>query len=144
MVCYPRKLRIVGGAFAAALLAVAVLGWFALPQHLRDQFTVFQILTLLVFLAAIIAVIAMVALSVVRADAEVVTVRNGIRTHRLAWRQVHAVIYRQGDPWPTLLVGDPDDPHRQLVLGIQRTDGDRSVRAVTALRELHARAQSPS
>ncbi|HEY9293804.1 MAG TPA: PH domain-containing protein [Microlunatus sp.] len=142
MVCYPRKLRIVGGVFASALVLVTIFGWFALPIHLRQQFTPFQIITLLVFLAAILAVIAMAALSVVRADQQGVVLRNGIRTHRLAWQQVHGVLYRQGDPWPTLLTGDRDDPHRQLVLGIQRTDGDRALRAVAELRELYARAGS--
>ena len=142
MVCYPRKLRIVGGIFVAALVIVTVIGWFALPIHLRQQFTPFQIITLLVFLLAIIAVIAMVGLSVVRADHAGVVLRNGIRTHRLAWQDIHAVLYRTGDPWPTLLIGDPDDPRRQLVLGIQRTDRQRADKAVSRLRRLWQEAQS--
>jgi hypothetical protein len=136
VVSYPRKIRVVGGIFSAALVIMVIIGWAALPAHLRAQFSAFQLITLLAVLVALIGVIGLVACSTVRADAGGVRVRNGLRVHQLGWDQVHRVVYRSGDPWATLLIGDPDDPHRVVLLGVQRSDGERTDRVVTGLRRL--------
>lgn len=141
MACYPRRLRIVGAIFVAALVIVVIVGWVNLPAHLRALFTPFQIITLLAVLVVIVAMITGLALSTVRADEHGVWLRNGIRSHRIDWSQVHRVVFGSGDPWPTLQVGDPDDPRRQMILGIQRSDGQRAVTAVAELRRLHQRAR---
>ncbi len=138
MVSYPRVLRVVGGIFSAALVGMVIIGWMALPAHLRALFTPFQVATLLAVLVALVGVIGLVAGSSVRADAQGVTVRNGLRVRRFDWPDVHRVLFRPGDPWATLLVGRSDDPVRVQLLGIQRSDGDRADRAVAELRRLQA------
>lgn len=140
MISYPRRMRIVGSCFSAALVLVAIGGWFALPEELRVQFTGSELITMLLFLIAIVGVIMSVALSTVRADAGGLTIRNALRTRRIEWSQVRRLVYRDGDPWPTLLINDPDDPDRIMLLAIQRSDHDRADRAVAELRRLHAQA----
>lgn len=140
MISYPRRMRIVGGFFSAALVVVAFGGWLALPYRLRVQFTTSELITMLLFLIAIVGVIVSVAMSTVRADATGLTIRNALRTRRIEWSQVRRMIYRDGDPWPTLLINNPDDPDKIMVLAIQRTDRDRADRAVAELRRLYAEA----
>lgn len=137
---HPRRLRIVGAVFAGALVIVVIIGWIALPSHLKALFTPFQLITLLAVLVVIVGMITGLALSMIRADENGVVLRNGLSTRRYSWQQVHRVVYGSGDPWPTLHVGDPDDPRRQIVLGIQRSDGARATRAVQELRRLHQAA----
>lgn len=136
VVSYPRRMRLVGGAFSAALVIIVIIGWIALPSHLRAQFTPSQVITLLLVLFAIIGVIMAVAMSTVRADASGLVIRNGLRTHRIGWQQVRGLVYRDGDPWPTLLINDRDDPDKIMLLGIQRTDHARADQAVADLRRL--------
>ncbi|SDT13499.1 PH domain-containing protein [Microlunatus soli] len=133
---HPRRLRIVGAIFAGALVIVVIIGWIALPPHLKALFTPFQLITLLGVLVVIVGMITGLALSTVRADRQGVWLRNGLSVRRFDWSEVHRVVYRDGDPWPTLQVGDPDDPRRQMLLGIQRSDGARAGRAVAELRRL--------
>lgn len=141
MTSYPRRLRIVGSIFAGALVIIVIVGWITLPAHLRALFTVFQLITLLAVLVVIVAMIAGLALSYVRADADGVTMRNGLFSRHFGWEQVQGIVYRTGDPWATLHVGDPDDPRRQMMLGIQRSDGARADRAVLELSRLHRAAR---
>lgn len=141
MISYPRVLRLVGGILSAALVVMVIIGWIALPAHLRALFTPSQVITLLAVLAALVGVIWLVAGSSVRADADGVTVRNGLRVRQFGWPLVRRVLFRPGDPWATLLVGDPEDPVRVQLFGIQRSDGDRAVNAVTQLRRLQAAAR---
>ena len=140
MIAYPRRMRIVGSCFSGALVIIAIGGWFALPKELRVQFTSSELLTMVLFLIAIVGVIMAVAMSTVQADATGVTVRNALRTRRIEWSQVRRLVYRDGDPWPTLLINNPDDPDRVMLLAIQRTDHDRADQAVAALRRLYAEA----
>ena len=142
MVSYPRTIRIVGAIVCAALVVLVIIGWLTLPTHLRALFTVSQVLTLLAVLVALVGVIGLVACSTVRADRDGVRVRNGLRVHRLGWDRVYRVLFRNGDPWATLLIGNADDPDRVVLLGVQRSDGDRAVRAVAELRRLHAEGRA--
>ncbi|MBO0811887.1 MAG: PH domain-containing protein [Microlunatus sp.] len=138
MVSYPRRMRIVGTIFSVLLLIAVFVGWIALPRHLRMTFTPFQLVTLLLVLAAIIGVIMSAAMSMVRADPSGLVIRNALRTHRVGWQQVRGLVYRDGDPWPTLLINDSDDPDKIMLLGIQRTDHARADAAVATLRRLRA------
>jgi len=135
-------MRIVGSIFSAALVASVIIGWIALPQHLRMSFTASQVITLLLVLFAIIGVIMSVAFSTVRADRSGLVARNALRTHRIGWQQVCCLVYRDGDPWPTVLINDRDDPDKIMLLGIQRTDHGRADRAVATLRRLRAEADA--
>jgi hypothetical protein len=140
VVSYPRRMRIVGSIFSGLLVLAVIIGWIALPEHLRASFTASQVITLLLVLLAIVGVIMSVALSMVRADESGLVIRNALRTHRIDWRQVQGLVYREGDPWPTLLINSRDDPDRVMLLGIQRTDHGRADRAVAELRRLRAAA----
>lgn len=138
---HPRRLRIVGAIFAGALVIVVIVGWIALPPHLKALFTPFQLITLLAVLVVIVGMITGLALSSVRADQQGIWLRNGLSVRRFDWSEIHRIVYLDGNPWPTLHVGDPDDPRRQMVLGIQRSDGARAVRAVAELRRLRQAAR---
>jgi hypothetical protein len=103
-------------------------------------FTPSQVITLLLVLFAIIGVIMAVGMSSVRADHAGLEIRNAVRTHTIDWQQVHGLVYRDGDPWPTLLINNRDDPDKIMLLGIQRTDHERADRAVATLRRLRSEA----
>ncbi|MGI3782485.1 MAG: PH domain-containing protein [Janthinobacterium lividum] len=106
----PRRLRVVGVVAAVALVALTFYGWFALPRDVRVLFTVSQLLTLVGFLAALVLVVLGVAASSVRADAEGLRVRNGLRVHHAAWSQVHQIVLRPGDAWAFALLRPDDGP----------------------------------
>jgi len=144
MITYPRRMRIVGSCFSGVLVLAAIAGWFTLPHGLRIQFTTSEVITIVLFLVAVVGAIMSVALSTVRTDAAGLTIRNALRTRRIEWSQVRRIVYRAGDAWPTLLINNPDDPDKVVVLAIQRTDHERADRAVAELRRLHAEAGSPS
>ena len=44
-------------------------------------------------------VVVAVAASFVRADADGLQFRNGLRRHQVPWDRVHKIIFRPGDPW---------------------------------------------
>ncbi len=151
----PRRLRVVAGVIAAALVALTFYGWFALPREIRVLFTVSQLLTLLGVLGALVLVMVGVAASSVRADASGLRVRNGLRVHHVPWARVHRVIMRPGDPWAFALLrpeGDepdvpftPDlDTQKRHLVGIQAHDGAYAEQAVAELRRRHAAATRPA
>jgi hypothetical protein len=137
----PRLLRLVAMGASSALLLLSFIGWFALPQSLRAQFLPSQIVTLLLILACIVGFLWALAASYVRADAGGVKFRNGLRTHVIAWEDVHKVLLRPGDPWVLLLVRPEDGPietdvdaEKHQMLGIQAGDGAAARAAVEDLR----------
>ncbi len=144
-VAWPRRLRIIGLAIAAVLCAATAVGWFALPAELRSLFTLSQRLTLLGLLALLIGVVVAVAASTVRADADGLRIRNGLRTHAVPWPQVHKILFRSGDPWAQLLLVPDDgrpfevslDAEKRQLMGIQAVDGARAHAAVEELRRRH-------
>jgi hypothetical protein len=97
-----------------------------------------------------------VAASSVRADAEGLRVRNGLRVHRVGWAHVHQIVLRPGDAWAFALLrpdetapgagpsdvysADPDTQKRFLV-GIQAGDGASAQQAVLELRRRLAEAR---
>ena len=134
-------MRLVATVASASLLLLSFVGWFALPQNLRAEFLPSQIVTLVLILGFIVGFMWALAASYVRADARGVTFRNGLRTHVVAWEDVHKVLLRPGDPWVLLLVRPEDGPIRTDVdaekhqlLGIQAGDGAAAQAAVEDLR----------
>jgi asparagine N-glycosylation enzyme membrane subunit Stt3 len=146
-VAWPRRLRIFGFAIIGALCGLTAFWWFALPADIRGLFTVSQRLTLLGVLALLVGVIVAVATSSVRADAEGLRIRNGLRTHAVPWPRVYKIIFRSGDPWAQLLLVPDDgrvfevslDAEKRQLMGIQAVDGAQAHAAVEELRRRHRR-----
>lgn len=144
-VAWPRRLRVFALATAVLLCALTVVFWFALPAATRALFTLSQRLTLLAVLALLVGIIVAVATSSVRADPDGLRIRNGLRTHTVAWGRVHKVIFRNGDPWAQLLLTPADgspftvdlDAEKRQLMGIQAVDGPRAQAAVEELRRRH-------
>ena len=147
-VAWPRRLRISGFVIAAVLCIATVVGWFALPADLRALFSVSQRLTLLALLALLVGLIVAVAMSTVRADADGLRIRNGLRRYAVPWSRVHKIIFRTGDPWAQLLLIPDDgrpfevslDAEKRQLMGIQAVDGPRARAAVDELRRRHRAA----
>ncbi|HZA04309.1 MAG TPA: PH domain-containing protein, partial [Propionibacteriaceae bacterium] len=86
--------------------------------------------------------------SVVRADADGLRIRNGLRSHTVPWSRVHKIIFRSGDPWAQLLLIPDDgqpfevslDAEKRQLMGIQAVDGARAHAAVEELRRRHRQA----
>ena len=141
----PHRLRILVIIAVVALLGLTALFWLALPAKIRALFSVSQILTLLALLALLILIIVAAAASYVRADADGLRFRNGLRTHHVPGSRVHKILLRRGDPWAQLLLtpaGGSDfsvdmDAEKRQMMGIQAGDGVRAQQAVDELRERH-------
>jgi hypothetical protein len=71
------------------------------------------------------------------ADDSGVRVRNLFGTVDLPWGVIRGVRFNRGAPWAALDLHDDD---LVSVLAIQAADKEHAVRAVRALRDLHARA----
>ena len=142
LVIRPRRLRVVAAFFALALVLATLYGWLALPQEIRDLFTVSQRLTLLGVLALLVGVMVALALSVVRADADGLWFRNGLRTHTVPWNRVHQIILRRGDPWAFVLLTPADgsaftadlDAEKRQLMAVQYGDGAAAQVGVEELR----------
>ncbi len=129
----PRAALRMGVSLSSSLLLASLLGWVMTPQHIRDLFTPIQVLTLLFFLAIMIGLALGLGLSYVRADADGLTFRNGVRTHVVPWPEIKAFRYREGDPWPFVMVRGVVE--QRPLLGIQRSDRDLAEAHVADLRE---------
>ena len=73
------------------------------------------------------------------ADDSGVRVRNLFGTVDLPWAVIRGVRFNRGSPWVTLDLHDDD---LISVLALQAADKEHAVRAVRALRDLHARSTS--
>lgn len=145
----PRLLRLVATVASGSLVLLTFVGWFGLPASLRAQFTPSQIVTLLMILAFIVGFIWALAASYVRADSAGVKFRNGLRTHVIAWDDIHKILLRPGDPWVLLLIRPDDGPfetdldaEKRQLLGIQAGDGRSAQSAVEDLRRRLAAARA--
>jgi hypothetical protein len=141
----PRALRIMAIVTSVVLAGLYVAGWFALPAQIRAQVTLSQRLTLLLILALMLAALWSLAASSVRVDVDGLRIRNGFRTHRLAWSEIGAFRLRPGDPWAyALLLPVSEDSERRPLMGIQAGDGRSAERAVADLRARLEAAQQAS
>lgn len=129
----PKASLRMGLSLSTSLVAATMLGWVMTPKSVQAQFTVVQIVTLLFFLAIVVALALGIGLSYVRADERGLRFRNGVKTYELPWAEVKAFRYREGDPWPFVLVRT--EVEQRPMLGIQRSDRDYAERCVAALRE---------
>lgn len=144
----PRRLRVLAAVGSVTLVGAVVLGWLALPLHLREAFTLSQRLTLLALLVVLVFVMAAIASSYVRADAEGLQLRNGLRRYSVEWSQVHKIMLRPGDPWALMLLKPSDgspfevdlDAEKRQLMGIQSNDAEAARRAVRALLKLRQRS----
>ena len=146
----PRRLRILIAVASVSLCALSLFGWFALPPGLRAQFSLSQIVTLLGVLALLVAIMAVIASSYVRADADGLTIRNGLATHRVPWAKVHTVLLRPGDPWALVLIVPDDRPfevtldaEKKQLMGVLATDGEPALEAVRTLRWMQRHYAGP-
>ncbi len=134
----PRGVRYAAVVFGAVLVLVTAAIWFAFPDRIQEQFTLFQKLTVFTMGAGFFVAFHALARGRVDADEEGVLIVNGYRSHRYAWSQIVAVSLRPGDPWA---VFDLSDGTSKSALGIQGSDGgfaQAQVRLLRALVEAHA------
>lgn len=125
----PKGPRIVAYGIVVLLVVLTVLLSTALPEY--AVFTFSQKATIGVLLAFVIAVMHGVGRSFVRLGTESVVVRNGYRTHTIAWTDVAGILAPGGAPWPTLVTRDDE---RVMLFAIQRSDGTVAEQAVAQLR----------
>jgi len=134
----PRASLRMAVSLSASLVAAAILGWVMTPATVQRQFTTVQLLTLIFFLIIMVGMAMGIGLSYVRADQTGLRIRNGIKTHEVPWGEVKAFRYRDGDPWPFVLVRT--EVEQRPMLGIQRSDRTYAERSVAELRERLAAA----
>ncbi len=131
---------VVAGVASVSLLTVCAAVAFALPAQARGSFTVAQDVTLGVLLVAALAALFGIARTRVRVDPDGLHVVNGYRRHDLSWPEALKVSLGRGAPWAVL---DTSAGVAVPLMGIQRADGQRAVRAVRELRAAIA-AHGPS
>jgi Bacterial PH domain len=143
----PHRVRVIAIIATLALCLLTAIGWFLLPAEVRALFTLSQRLTLLGVLALLIVGMVALASSSVRADANGLRIRNGLRVHAVPWGRVHKIILRPSDPWALLLITPADgrpfqadlDAEKRQLMGIQTVDGLLAKAAVNELRGRHHR-----
>jgi hypothetical protein len=89
-----------------------------------------------------VLVMVSLAMSVVRADADGLWFRNGLRTHTVPWNRVHQIILRRGDPWAFVLLTPADgrpftadlDAEKRQLMALQYGDGAAAQVGVEELR----------
>lgn len=134
---HPHLLRRQAAVWTVVMGGAGLLGWFMLPVQIRSMFTVPQVLTLAFFLAFMLGIVWTVALGHVRADAQGLHGRNGLRTYSYRWDEVESIRYRDADHWAFVELTDTSD---RPILGIMRSDGplaDQQVAEIRAVARAH-------
>lgn len=119
-------------AFVAVLLRSVDTG---ASFGLADQVSVFGIGL------AVAAGILVLARPTLEADERELRIRNIVGRHTLPWTAVRAVLFRDNRPWAAVELHDDEEVP---LMAVQAADGERTVLAVRALRELHRRATQPA
>jgi hypothetical protein len=136
----PRRIRIMVWIAAPVIVVLFTLIAFSLRGSFNETGAAFQtpdqvaMIVLGILVAAGSLLLARPSLS---ADDSGVRVRNLFGTVELPWAVVRGVRFNRGAPWVTLDLHDDD---LVSVLAIQAADKEHAVRAVRALRDLHARS----
>lgn len=128
----PVGIRIVSIAGGIFLLICFTAFWFALPERLRAEFTLFQKSTVLLFCVGIAACLIPLIRSRVDVTDEGLTVVNGYKTRRYVWAQIVAIRMPQGAPWASL---DLSDGTTCGVMALQASDGRRAHDGVRFIRQ---------
>src|SRR5688500_15762852 len=137
-------MRLLCGIAAAVVVAAALVVALSLKSSSTGvvQFRTDDQIAIFGLGLALGAAIMALGRSRVDADAEGVRVRNVVVQHELPWTAVRSVSFARTSSWATLQLENDDEI---ALLAVQAGDGERAVRAVDALRALHAakRAQDP-
>ena len=129
----PLGVRIAVVVLGLLLLGVGAAIWFAFPQEVRDQFTMFQRLTVMAFVLVYAAAGYAMARSRVEVRTDGLHVVNGYRATTYAWQDVDGVALRAGGPWAVLELADGTTTP---AMGIQGSDGSRAVKQARELKRL--------
>lgn len=129
----PLGVRIAVVVFGGMLLAVCLVAWFALPPHIRAEFSWLERATVIVFGVALATVAAGLARCRLDAREDGVTIVNGYRKRAFHWNQLVAISLRPGGPWAVI---DLSDGTTVSAMAIQSSDGSRALTQVRAVREL--------
>ena len=140
----PRRTRLLCGVAAAVVVGVALVVALSLKSSSTGvvQFRTVDQLAIFGLGVALGAALMGLGRSRVDADADGIRVRNVLVRHELPWTAVRSVSFARTSSWATLQLENDDEI---ALLAVQAGDKERAVRAVDALRALHAakRAQDP-
>ena len=129
----PLGVRLVIYVLGALLLALSLTLWFALPAHIRAEFSILERLTVIALGVCFYAAGYALARSRLVARSDGVRVVNGYRARRYDWNEILAVTLRPGSPWAVL---DLSDGTSVPAMGIQGSDGGRAAVQVRQFRAL--------
>ena len=129
----PLGVRIAVVVFGGMLLAVCLVAWFALPPHIRAEFSWLERATVIIFGIALATVAAGLARCRLDAREDGVTIVNGYRKRAFHWNQLVAISLRPGGPWAVI---DLSDGTTVSAMAIQSSDGSRALTQVRAVRAL--------
>lgn len=130
----PTRVLWLSVALSVVLVVGAAIGWVALPENVRVQFSIPQLVTLALFIAIMVAFMLAVGLSYVRVDDSGLQFRNGLVGGRLQWSEIAGFRYRSGDPWAYVNHTGPTGIRTRQLLGIQAVEGRAASEAVEYLR----------
>jgi hypothetical protein len=117
----PRKARVTAWTFAAAQFVVLTAGALLAPGSGPVAFAWYDRVGVIAVAGAIAWFLSRFARLEAVPDEDGLRVRNLLVTTRLAWAQVVAVRFRDGDPWVSLDLSDGDT---LAVMAVQRADGE--------------------
>jgi hypothetical protein len=124
----PGGTRVVAYGAPVVILIVAFAIGAAMPESI--VFRGPEIATLVAIYLAVVVAMHGVGRSYVRASDDGLQIRNGYRTHVIAWSQISGISMKPGAPWPTLVHGDDE---RTIMFALQGTDGPRTKKAIDEL-----------
>lgn len=137
----PRRIRVICGVAAAAVLAVFTAVGTALRGSTGEGPGVFRPGDQLAMIGlGVLAALAILAFTRprVEADERGIRIRNLVAAYDLPWEVVRAVRFDRGSPWASLELRDDDVVQ---VMAVQVIDKEYALEAVRGLRRLHAAAQ---
>ncbi|QVQ54691.1 PH domain-containing protein [Spiractinospora alimapuensis] len=139
MVWRPRRIRVVMGVLAVAIMVTLVILAVILPPN----WTIVDRVSLVLLGLVGAVVMGFLARASITATEDGLRVVNIIRTWILEWPEIVDVRMPEGEPWPTL---DLADGTSIVAMGIQRSDGPRAqddLAQLIALLHERGEAQEP-
>lgn len=134
----PRKVRVLASIGAVLLVALFTVVAVLLKQSSTGVYFKTSDQVAMACIGVLLGGAAMLfARPRVRADTEVIEVRNMINSYRFVWDDVLAVTFPDGSAWARVEL--PDDEYVP-VMAVQAIDGERAVTAMRELRRLHREA----